>query len=102
MRELISPAQSETLVLLVSLLLALALGACGARATGRRGWLAALVGPLVFGAWQAHKYATRFDPQSGYFGLNKVSVLLGEVVVFVLAGALLGFIWRKVTTNGHE
>jgi hypothetical protein len=46
--------------------------------------------------WQAHKYVTRYDPQSGYFGLDKVNVLLGEVVAFIVLGAFLGWAWNRI------
>lgn len=96
MQELISPQQSETLVLLAAFMLALAGALLGFRATGKRGLTAALCGPLVWLLWQAHKYVTRYDPQSGYFGLDKVNVLLGEVVGFVVLGAFLGWAWNRI------
>ncbi len=96
MQELVSPQQSETLVLLAAILLAIAGGGLGFRALGKRGLTAALAGPLVWLLWQAHKYVTRYDPQSGYFGLDKVNVLLGEVVAFIVLGAFLGWAWNRI------
>ncbi len=96
MQELISPAQSEKLVLLGALLLALWGAWAGYRAVGTKGLLGALPGVLVFPLWQLHKYLTRFDPTTGYFGLDKVKVLGGEVVLFVVLGALLGWMWNKI------
>jgi NhaP-type Na+/H+ or K+/H+ antiporter len=63
-----------------------------------------LFGPLVYGLWQFHKWITRYDPQTGYFGLDKVWVLLLEVALFVVLGAVLGIILSKTirrakTTN---
>ena len=97
MPELVSPAQSEIFVL-VAALFATVIGAfVGWRAAGKRGLLFALVGPLLFGAWRAHNYATRFDPQTGYFGLDKVSVLLLEVVAAVVLGVVLGRVWNRAS-----
>ncbi len=99
MKELISPSQSDTLVLIASILVALGGALWGFRVLERRGLWAGLGGVLVYVLWQAHKYVTRYDAQSGYFGLDKVSVLLGEVVAFVLLGAICGVLWSKMTTS---
>lgn len=95
MQELISPVQSERAVLVVSLGLALAGALWGWRRLGARGLTFALVGPLLFALWQFHKWITRFDPQSGYFGLDKVWVLVLEVVLFVALGTVLGIVIKK-------
>jgi hypothetical protein len=79
MKELISPQQSETLVLVFSLLLTMSGAVWGYRAVGVRGLMAGLGGVLVYALWQVHKYVTRFDPRTGYFGLDKVNVLLLEL-----------------------
>lgn len=99
MQELISPAQSEKLVLIGALLLTAWGALAGWRALGSRGLIAALPGLLVWPLWQLHKYVTRFDPQTGYFGLDKVKVLAGEVVLFIALGAVLGWAWGKIS-NG--
>jgi hypothetical protein len=95
MHELISPQQSETAVLIASVILAVGGAIWGSRVRGSRGLPAGLVGPLVFGLWQFHKWITRYDPQSGYFGLDKVWVLLLEVALFVALGAAVGIVWKK-------
>lgn len=99
MQELISPAQSEKLVLIGALLLALWGAIAAYRAVGSRGLVGAIPGALVYPLWQLHKYVTRFEPgigsQPSYFGLDKVKVLLGEVVLFVVLGAALGWMWSK-------
>lgn len=97
MQELISPAQSEKFVLIAALLLAVWGAWAGWRALGARGLWGALPGVLVLPLWQLHKYLTRFDPQTGYFGLDKVKVLFGEAVLFVVFGALLGWTWNKIS-----
>jgi len=99
MKELISPQQSETLILAFAVLLTLVGAGLGYRELRTKGLLAGLAGPLVFCLWQMHKYVTRYDPQTGYFGLDKVKVLVGEVVLFVVLGALLGWFWSALSEN---
>ena len=95
MQELISPAQSEILVLFLAGVLLLGGAAFGWKTSGARGVLLGLLGPLVFGLWQFHKWITRYDPQTESFGLDKVWVLLLEIVLFVALGAAVGIVWRK-------
>jgi hypothetical protein len=92
-QELISPTGAELFVAVVALVV-LVLGAvCGFRAVGPRGICAGLLGPLAYALWQLHKWLTRYDPHSGYFGLESLWVLLGEVVGFVVLGLILSRIW---------
>jgi hypothetical protein len=97
MRELVSPAQSEVLVSGVALLLTLIGAIVGWRVAQRRGLVAALIGPLVWVMWQGHKYVTRHDAATGYFGLDKVAVLAIEVVVFMALGLVLSAVWEKLS-----
>lgn len=101
MQELISPAQSEKLVMIAVLLVALFGALAGYRAIGTRGLTAAVPGILIFPLWQMHKYLTRFDPVTGYFGLDKVKVLLGEVLLFIVLGAVLGWAWAKFNSTSE-
>ena len=102
MQELISPQGSEKLIAFAAIAL-LVIGAIGgARAIGRRGMVAGLVGPLVWILWQAHKWVTRYDARSGYFGLESVAVLLGEVVVFIALGWALGRAWNEITKTNRD
>jgi hypothetical protein len=100
--ELISPAQSEKLVMMAAVMTTLACAVWGYRVLGARGLTAGLTGPLVFVMWQFHKYITRYDPVSGYFGLDKVKVLLMEVVLFLAVGAALGWIWSALSYKKNE
>ncbi|MBW3637943.1 MAG: hypothetical protein KY445_15985 [Armatimonadetes bacterium] len=102
LQELISPQQADWLVLLCSIALTLVGAAAGFWAARARGLVAALCGPLVFVLWQGHKWLTRYDPQSGYFGLDKVWVLGLEIIVFVALGAVLGLVWSRVTAPKKE
>ncbi len=98
LQELISPAQSNFLVIIASLCLSIVGAGAGFWAAKTRGLIAILCGPLVFGMWQFHSWITRYDPNSGYFGLDKVWVLALEIVIFVALGALCGWIWNRVIT----
>ncbi|HEX8465556.1 MAG TPA: hypothetical protein VF627_13140 [Abditibacterium sp.] len=97
LQELISPAQSNFLVLIASIALTVFGAGLGFWAARGRGLIAALGGPLVFGLWQFHQWITRYDPNSGYFGLDKVWVLGLEIIVFVALGVVLGFLWNRIT-----
>lgn len=96
--ELISPERANQLVLFAALALSIGGMGWGFWAAKTRGLVAVLAGPLIFLMWQGHNWITRYDPQSGYFGLNKVGVLVLEVVLFVAIGALSGWIWNWVTS----
>jgi len=101
MKELISPVQSEILVGAIALMVTIAFGIYGWRAGKKNGvWLAAL-GPLLYAAWRCHVYVTRFDPNTGYFGLDRVSVLLLEVVLAVALGTAVGKVWNS-RLNGPD
>ena len=96
LQELISPAQSNFLVLIASIALTVFGAGLGFWAARGRGLIAALGGPLIFGLWQFHQWITRYDPQTGYFGLDKVWVLGLEIIVFVALGVVLGFLWNRI------
>lgn len=94
MRELISPAQCEVLVAIAAVVVMMGGAAYGwhkAKAGGL--WLGAL-GPLLYAAWRDHTYLTRFDPDTGYFGLDKVSVLVFEAVLAIALGTAVGKVWN--------
>ena len=99
MQELISPSQSEILVLVLAFLLLIGASIYGYKTAGKRGLVAGIVGPCVYLLWQVHKYATRYDPKTGYFGLQSLAVLLVEVAVFVLIGAVIARIWDGVVAK---
>ena len=97
-QELISPQQSQVLVLALAALCALFGGAIGWKRGGKRAALfAVVVALLIWPLWKAHEWATRFDPATGYFGLESVWLLLGEALGFVILGALIGRVWHHLT-----
>ena len=44
----------------------------------------------------------RYDPETGYVGLHKMSVLLTNVVLFALVGLLLGLAYGKLLALGRR
>ena len=100
-RELITPEQSQVLVLALALLCALVGAFVGwKRGRAKAALFAGAVGLLIFPLWKAHEWATRFDPSSGYFGLESVWLLLGEALTAAVLGALIGRLWHHLT--GHS
>lgn len=97
-RELISPQQSQVLVLALAFLCALVGAYVGWKRGGKRAALfAGALGLLIWPLWKAHEWATRFDPASGYFGLESVWLLLGEAALAIALGALIGRVWHHLT-----
>jgi hypothetical protein len=96
MQELVSPEKAQQLVILLAAALAVLGGGLGwYNAGGPRGLVAALFGPLTFGLWGFHNWITRYDPNTGYFGLDKVWVWGLEVILFVALGVVLGMGWGR-------
>jgi hypothetical protein len=64
-----------------------------------RGAFLSLIGPLLVGLWLLYQWMVRYDPESGYFGLNKVWVLAVNALLFVVVGSaygyLLGRLWER-------
>lgn len=105
MNELISPQQSDTLVIVIAVLVAV-IGFSGSLWTLRHRGIGTIVRAIflcdvaalsLWPLWKLHNWLTRFDPQTKYFGLESVKVLLLEAVLFIFIGALFGWSWRKVT-----
>ena len=100
MRELVSPAQSETLVIVFTLLTVFVGAVFGWKNLGARGAvLLGMSGMLIYPLWRFHSWITRYDPQSGYFGLDQVRVLALEAAIFVALGAAIGTAWNFLTTQ---
>jgi len=103
MNELISPSQSENLVLVVAVALAIVGGAWSLKFHGARAAILIVVAASsLWPLWKLHNWLTRSDRQSGSFGLESVKVLLVEVALFVVLGALFGWSWKRITAENAE
>lgn len=87
--------------LLVSLVAGLVVGA--ARGAWRASLVRALslgaIGPVVGVLWLFYSHMVRYDPETGYFGLDKLWVLAVNAVIFVLVGGGFGYLIRRVWTQ---
>lgn len=101
--ELVSPERAQQWVIWAAIALSIIGATLGFWRARSGGLVAALGGPLVFGLWVFHNWITRYDPRSGYFGLNKVWVLALEMVIFVALGIVSGLVWNRVRAfNNRE
>ena len=96
LQELISPAQSQILVLFAAIFLTILGAIWGFIAARARGLVAALGGPLVYILWQVHGALT------AKYGMDSLWLLLSEAAFVVVAGALLGLAWGKVIGTRRE
>ena len=105
MREIVDIDAVDTAVKVAAiafplLCMAVAAGVGWARGSLRpsllRGAALAVLGPLVLVGWWYHLWITRYDPETGYFGLDKVWVLVVSFLLFVAAGAAYGIIAGRI------
>ena len=96
MRELISPEQSQFVVLIASIALSVLGTAWGFWAKKAPGLIVVLVGPLVFGLWLLHGALT------ARFGLDSLALLVGEAIVFIALGAILGKVWNRIGVRNKQ
>ena len=54
------------------------------------GILIGLLGPIITGLWVLYRYMIRYDAETGYVGLHRMSVFFANIVIFVVAGAAIG------------
>jgi len=98
MTELISPAQANSAVYIIGILLIVIGGGFGFARRGVRGLLACIPGLLIVPFWQLHLWLTRYNPSSKTVGLTSLKVLLVEFVLFAILGMAMGwffsFVWR--------
>ncbi len=66
----------------------------------------AFLGPMVLGLWLVYSHLVRYDPRTGYFGLDKLWVLAANLCLFAVVGAaygyLLGRAWGWQPTPASE
>ena len=91
MTELISPAQANSVVLILSILLMMIGGGIGFVRRGARGLLACIPGLLIVPLWQLHLWLTRYDAPSQKLGLTSLKVLLIEFLLFAVLGMAMSW-----------
>jgi len=91
MTELISPAQANSAVIAISILLIVIGGGIGFARCGARGLIACIPGLLIVPLWQLHLWLTRYDASSKTLGLTSLKVLLMEFVLFAILGIAVGW-----------
>jgi len=102
MREIITLAQLDTLVLWITLAgapVGLFLGALVKALCQRREapWQGLFLGLVASGTgllWLFFRWTVRVDPAREYVGLYRPGVLLLNVLVFLALGLALGWLWR--------
>lgn len=96
LQELISPAQSQILVMIAAISLTTIGAIWGFIAARARGLVAALGGPLVLVLWLTHGALT------AKYGMDSLWLLLSEAAFVIVAGALLGLAWSKIIGTKRE
>lgn len=105
LREIVSLQTVDTVMVYLAVigpLLGLAIGALTgsmrrALAAGlKRGFLFGLLGPIIAAAWWFYRYMVRYDPETGYVGLHRMSVFFWNVLIFAVTGAILGAVYALV------
>jgi len=56
------------------------------------GALVALLFPLLYALWRFYLWRIRIDLERDFVGLHRVDVLVGNLVIFAVAGAIVGVI----------
>lgn len=88
---------------LMGLLVSIVLGLLWARKLKRAdrwllgaitGGLYGLIFPFLYGLWRIYLWRIRIDLDKNFVGLHRVDVLLGNLLLFATAGAVVGFIVR--------
>ena len=96
MTELISPAQANSAVIVLSVLLIVIGGGIGFARRGARGLIACVPGLLIVPLWQLHLWLTRYNASSKTLGLISLKVLLAELVLFAILGIAMGWFFSFV------
>lgn len=103
MTELITSAQANYVILILSVLLIMIGGGIGFPRRGARGLIACIPGLLIAPLWQLHLWLTRYEASSKTLGLTSLKVLLAELMLFAILGMAMGwffsFVWRDRSTE---
>jgi len=116
MKELLDEATVERVIALLGLVGPL-LGLAGGLLYGRlrrlelgfaavRGLLVGLLGTLTWVMWRLFSYLVRYqpapDPKQDYFGLERVDVLLLNMVLFIAVGVAVGLVIRSLSRPSEQ
>jgi hypothetical protein len=105
MREIVDVGGFERALLVVALagpVVGVAVGALAGWRRKRAGWSAlqglcvGLLGTVVYGLWQVYDYLTRYDPETNYAGLHRVSALALSALIFIAVGVGCAFALRAL------
>ncbi|MFQ6096443.1 MAG: hypothetical protein ACE5O2_01865 [Armatimonadota bacterium] len=112
MREIVDVAAFERALLGLAVVAPLAGLVVGAAVGARKGCAArglvqglavGMLGPVVYGLWHVYDYLTRYDPDTGYAGLHRVSALAWSALIFAAVGVACGLGLRALfRAAGHE
>ncbi len=61
---------------------------------GLTGLLMGCVFPLLYALWRLYLWRIRIDLDRDFVGLHRVDVLVGNLLIFALSGAVVGLIGR--------
>ena len=95
-RELISPEQSQMLVMCAAILASVLGGVLGFWFKRVPGLVAILSGPLIYALWLMHGALV------ARFGMDSLALLVGETIVFIVLGAVLGLGWNRLGARNTE
>ena len=105
MREIVDVATVERVLVLLAIVVpvvAVAIGGvvgartCGSVLGALKGLSVGALGPLCYGLWRLYSYLVLYDPETGYVGLHRVSVLALNLGIFIVVGAILGVVYSRV------
>lgn len=66
------------------------------------GLMVGLLMPALYGLWRLHLWRIRIDLDRNFVGLHRVDVLVGNFLLFVVAGVVVGLIVRTYTDWLHR
>jgi len=111
MREIVDVATVERVLVLLAIVVpvvAVAIGAvvgartCGSVLGALKGLSVGALGPLCYGLWRLYSYLVRYDAETGYVGLHRVSVLALNLGIFIVVGAILGVVYSRVFRGADD
>ena len=100
LKEIVDLAQVDVFMIYLAIaapVLGLLIGviAGGVQGLGR-GIAFGMLGPIVLVMWRFYRHMVRYDPETGYVGLHKMSVFVLNVCIFAVVGIVLGALYGKL------